>query len=117
MSTWTSTKLPLAVPADLIDEANRAASVFDPNSRGDLTFPEPNVPESAPTHSMCRTQLVLEFVPMLRHPRDPQLWFGVLSAMAAERERELGLTFEDVVELCNEFLFDDECDFLTEPPE
>jgi hypothetical protein len=114
VSEWTDTPLPLAVPAALRDKANLAAAVFDPNSRGDLTFPEPNVPEGNPTHSMCRTQLVLEFVPMLQRPRQPEVWFGVLSQMAAERGRELGLTYEDVVELCNEFLFDDECDFLTE---
>jgi hypothetical protein len=116
VTPWTDTTMRLAVPAELVDEANRAASVFDPNLRGDLTFPEPNVPEGNPTHSLCRTQLVLPFVPMLQRPRDPQLWFGVLSAMAAERERELGLTIDDVVELCDEFLFDGECDFLTEPP-
>ena len=116
MSEWTDTPMRLAVPDALRDKANLAASVFDPNLRGDLTFPEANVPESAPTHSMCRTQLVLGFVPMLMRPRDPAMWFGVLSAMAAERGRELGLTIDDVVELCDEFLFDGECDFLTEPP-
>ena len=116
MTTWTPAKLRLAVPAALVNEARRAAAIFDPNLRGDLTFPEPNVPEGNPTHSLCRTQLVTDFVPMLQRPRDPQMWFGVLTQMAAERERELGLTFEDVEELCDAFLFDGECDFLTDPP-
>ena len=110
MTTWTDT-IPLAIPADLIALGNKAAALFDPDTGGAQTFPEANAPIDNPTHSLIRTQLIAEFVPMLQH-RDPAIWHPILAQMAEERGRE-ALTLEEVTTLCASLLFDTECDSLT----
>ena len=113
---WTPTKLPIAVPAINRDLGNKAAALFDPNTAGELTFPEPNAyiegegPE--PTHCLIRSQLVTDFVPMLSLPyRTADVWEGVLAQMAQERGKEM-LTRAEIELLCAELLFDGECDNL-----
>lgn len=128
MSTWTE-KLRIAVPAAYRDLGNKAADLFDPNTLGRETFSEPNAyaipapaggwddydPETAPpldttpTHCMCSTQLVAEFVPMLQAPmRNADVWMPVLAQMAEQRGREM-LTREEIEALCEVFMFDQEC--------
>ena len=106
MPTWTE-PYSLAIPAEYIALGNKAAALFDPDVGGALTFPPANAPESNPTHSMVRTQLVSEFVPMLQN-RDPDLWHPVLLEMAESRGRE-SLTRDEIETLCAVLLFDTEC--------
>ena len=132
MSEWTPTKLPIAVPGDYRGLGNKAAALFDPNTAGELTFPEPNAvmmnppPEwfgdetdpmydlyGEPTHCLIRSQLVTDFVPMLSLPyRTADVWEPVLAQMAQERGKEM-LTRAKIELLCAELLFDSECDNLT----
>lgn len=130
MSTWTE-KLRIAVPAAYRDLGNKAADLFDPNTLGRETFSEPNAyaipddydPETAPpldadagttpTHCMCSTQLVAEYVPMLQAPmRNADVWMPVLAQMAEQRGLYYGeemLTREEIEALCEVFMFDQEC--------
>ena len=125
MTTWTNTKLSIAIPVqitrngEIIDVrkiGNDAARLFDPNTEGEKTFPEPNAyiegqgPE--PTHCLIRSQLVIDFVPMLSLPyRTADVWEPVLAQMAQERGKEM-LTRAEIELLCAELLFDSECDNL-----
>lgn len=125
MTTWTQTKLPLAIPAQHRALGNKAAALFDPNTAGELTFPEPNayaIPEgydpetdtldTAPTHCLVCTQLVEQFVPLLRLPyRTADVWESVLAQMSEERGKPM-LTRAEIELLCEVFMFADECDNL-----
>jgi hypothetical protein len=125
MTTWTTNKLSLAIPVEHRDLGNKAADLFDPNTEGFLTFPEPNayaVPDgfdpetdtldTTPTHCLIRTQLVTEFVPMLSLPyRTADVWEPVLAQMAEERGKEM-LTRAEIELLCDVLLFGAECDNL-----
>lgn len=125
MTTWTQTKLPLAIPAEHRGLGNKAAALFDPNTEGSKTFPAENAyaipdgydPETdtldtTPTHCLIRTQLVTEFVPMLSLPyRTADVWDGVLAQMAEERGKPM-LSSEEIELLCEVMLFGAECDNL-----
>ena len=116
MTTWTPTKLPIAIPAEHRALGNKAAALFDPNTEGDKTFPAPNAyiegQDPEPTHCLIRSQLVTDFVPMLSLPyRTADVWEPVLAQMAERRGKEM-LTRAEIELLCAELLFDSECDNL-----
>ena len=115
MSEWTP-RYRLAVPADpsLVAIGNQVAAIFDPDTGGAQTFTDANRIETPMgDYHLIQTQLVEGYDVMLRSPRDPQLWFGALSQMAAERGRPMP-SYDEIVLVCNAVLFDDECDVLEE---
>jgi hypothetical protein len=126
MPDWASTKLPLAVPAEHRALGNRAADIFGPNTREDLTFPDANAfiaPEDydpiidsdiPPTHCLAKSQFVLEFVPLLE-TRNPDQWEPLLAQMASVKGKE-PLTREEVETLCEALLFGSECNNLVRVP-
>lgn len=129
---WTSNKLRIAIPEEYRDLGNKAASLFDPNVAGELTFPianayirlnsesaeenfdpelenviaQPDIDVTA-THCLASSLFVIDFVPMLIY-RDPNIWEGVLSQMSEQRGKET-LSREEIETLCNVLLFDEEC--------
>lgn len=112
MHPWTE-HYRLAIPAALIPLGNKAAALFDPHGGGQYTFTVANAPADNPTHCLIRTQLVDGYQHLLKAPRDPATWFDLLSALADEKGLP-ALTLEEVTTMCDAFLFDDECDILTE---
>ena len=99
---WTE-NLPIAIPSEHRDIANRAAFLFDPDQRGDLTFHEGG------DVIVIKTQLKQDFVPMFERPRNVENWYNLLKEKAIQKGVE-PLTQEEVALLCEELLFHEECD-------
>jgi hypothetical protein len=117
MSEWTP-RYRLAIPADpeLVAIGNQVAAIFDPDTGGAQTFTDANRIQTAMgDYHLIQTQLVAGYDMMLRSPRAPQLWYGMLSEMAQARGRPMP-SVDEIVAVCDAVLFDDECDALTEPP-
>lgn len=117
---WTTSRIPLAVPADLIDAARTMTAIFapgDPIAELRMWSDEPNAyiegeDEAVATHYRTHTPLVEAYLPLL-NGRSPEAWQAALTQMATDRGREeyITETFDaEIASLCTGMLIGpDEC--------
>lgn len=121
-------RIQMYYPASLKDAANAAAAILDPDTGGELTFQEvievngaEYVTASIPIFPWAPDEYPeLQAAGFHNHgdiiaTRNPQLWLASLTALAAERGREMTLTTDDVAALCAGLLIDDEIQNATLP--
>lgn len=103
---WTE-RTPVAVPWDLIIEANHLAAVIDPDVGGALTF---SADRTVGGYAIARIQFYSDFLPLIER-RDPDEWYAVMTEIAEARGREL-LTREEIEALCSSMKIGDEVEQL-----
>lgn len=121
-------RLQMAYPAALKSAANAAAAILDPDTGGPLTFTEvveigelPYVTASIPIFPWEPDEYPhLQAAGYHNHgdiirTRNAQLWLASLTALAAERGREMTMTADDVAALCAGLLIDEEIQNATLP--
>ena len=107
MTTWTD-RIPTAFPESMLADANRLASVIDPDTGGSLTF---SADQTRGGYVYAEIPLMSHFEPVVRE-RDPDTWQAVLASLADEKGVER-LDPEVVETLRSALLFGaDECAVL-----
>jgi spermidine/putrescine-binding protein len=123
MTTLLPTRLATAIPASLAEIAAQAAFILDPDTGGALTYTDAySATINGALHYRADLPMwtltpgdypaldalgMTSYADILRS-RSPDLWFAVLTQLAAERGREFTLSPEQVAELAGAMLFDEE---------
>lgn len=123
MTMLLPARLPTAIPASIADIAAQAAYILDPDSGGALTYTDAYTIEIG-GETYYRADLPIWTIDPGVYPeldslgmtscadilrsRNPDIWFAVLTQLAAARGREFTLTYEQVATLATSMLFDEE---------
>lgn len=123
MSRLLPERLSLGFPLALIDQANAAAAILDPDTGGDQTFPSVALhvldgvaytAASLPLWTIDESESpellaagFNDYAAVIRS-RNPAIWGFVLESLAHQRGREYQLTGEQLSELCATMRCDDE---------